>query len=166
LLGFLGSALILLSLAFYSALNVKVPDIPPPLSSNPDLRITITENFLNRFAQQTAGDTVSVDVLTGNRVQILANTTVQAFGVQVPVQITGLFEIRLVGQSLQVVLLDTRVAGIDVELADFFSADLAILNQNVQAALDELAANVGVPVAATGLSTTDSQIIIEVTETP
>jgi hypothetical protein len=166
LLGFLGSALILILLAFYSAVDTEVPDIPPPRSSSPDLRITITEDFLNRFAQQTTGDTISIDVLPGNRVQILANTAVEAFGVQVPVQIIGLFEIQLVGQSLQVTHLDTQVAGIDLNLGDFFSADLTILNQNVQATLDELAANVGVPVTATGLSTTESQILIEVTETP
>jgi hypothetical protein len=166
LLGFVGSALILILLAFNSALDAEVPTIPPPLSGNPDLRIILTEEFLNRFARQTAGDTVNIDVLPGNRVQIVADTAVQAFGVQVPVQITGLFEIQLAGQSLQIVLLDTQVAGIDLNLDDFFSGDLAIFNQNIQTMFDELAANVGIPVAATGLSTTENQILIEVTETP
>lgn len=163
LLGFFGSALILIVLAFFSALDTP---IAPPLSTNPDLDITLTEEFLNRFAQQSAADNISIDVLPGNRVQVLANTVVQVFGMQVPVQITGLFEIQLIGQSLQVVLLETQVAGIDLDLSDFFKGDIAIVNQDIQTILDEVSTNVGTPVTATGLSTTETQIHIEVTETP
>ena len=166
LISFLGSAFILILLAFFSALDAPVPTISPPLSTSPDLRITLSENFLNRFAQQSAPDAISIDVLPGNRVQVVVDSAVQAFGIQMPVQITGLFEIKLEGQSLRVTLLDTRVAGIDLDLSDFFSGDIAVVNRNVQTMFDELSANVGIPMTATGLNTTGTEIHIEVTETP
>jgi len=164
ILGLFGGAGLLVFITLNTATNASVPDVPPTFPNSPDLLITLDENFLNRFAEQPAAGSATVDILPGNQVLVMANTTVEAFGLLVPVQITGRFELQLSGQTLQVNLLDTQVLGIDFQLSNVFEGDVALINQNLQVMVDEISATLGVPITFTHLQTTDTQIQVGVRE--
>ncbi|GAB4452365.1 MAG: hypothetical protein Kow0031_34790 [Anaerolineae bacterium] len=163
--GIAGGALLLLLAAFFMA--VAAPDPAPAApGSAPDLRVTLTEDFLNRYIIQPADSSVTVNVLPNNQFELTANTTVDAFGIQVPVQLVGLLQLTTNGQTPQVALLNTRVVGLDFELPGLFSEDLQTINQNLQLMVDDITAAVGFPVAVTGVTTSDSEVQVEVRAAP
>jgi hypothetical protein len=161
-----GGLLVLASLLAALAAPVPAPASPP--SPAADLRVTLDESFLNRFAEQPAAGSVTVDVLPGNRVNLVVNSSMEAFGLPVPVQIVGLFELQLNGNTLHVNLIDTQVSGgsIPVDASSVFSEDAIVVNQELQMAVDEISRTLGVPVTLTNLSTTDNQIQLEIREVP
>ncbi len=165
LAGFAGGIVLLLIAALTAASVSAVPE-PAPDAATPDLRLTVDEAFLNRYAEQPAEGSVSIDILPGNQVQLIAHTTVQAFGLEAPVQINGLFAFQLTPQRLTIQLVDTQILGIDLppEVTDFFSEDILLINQDLSILVDEISKALGTPVILTNLTTTNSQIQIELRE--
>jgi hypothetical protein len=166
LFGILGSALLLITLAFFTAVFSSVPAVPAPSATNPDFRIRLTEDFLNRFAEQPADGTTQVDILPANQVRLIVDIPVDVFGVPLPVQLVGLFQIELMPPTISVSLLDTQVSGANLNLSGMFTEDIVSINQDLQAALDEVSELLGIPVGITGLQTSDSAIQLELTEVP
>lgn len=166
ILGLFGGGILLVIAALTAAIVTPMPPLTPSSQAHPDLRVTVDEGFLNRFTDQPAEGTIRIDVLPDNQVQLIANTTIQAFGVTTPVQITGLFEIQLTQQKLQVQLIDTQVLGIPLppELANFFSEDLIIINQDLSAMIDDASGVLGTAIIVSDVSTTESQIQLEIRE--
>lgn len=163
--GVAGGALLLLLAAFLMA--VAAPDPPPPgPGPQPDLRVTFTEEFLNRYVEQPADSTIAINVLPNNQVELTADTTVDALGVPFPVQLIGLIQVTTNGQTPQVALLNTRVVGIEFDLPGLFSQDLQTINQNLQQMVEDIAATLGFPVNVTGISTSDTAVQVDVRAAP
>jgi hypothetical protein len=99
---------------------------------------------------------------------VTVETELSLLGAVVPVEVSGLFGLQLSGQSLEVQLIDTQLAGLNLppELADFFSANLPTLNQEVNEALQEISTDLGRPIKLTGLGTTDTELWFEAREAP
>lgn len=168
ILGLFGGGVLLVLAALVAATTAPLPAPTPNPQPGPDLRVTITESFLNRFAEQPAEGSVSIDILPNNQVQLIADTSLEAFGLTTPVQITGLFELQLTPQTLQVQLLETQVSGLSLppELADFFSEDILLVNQDLSSMVNDISNVLGTPVILSNLSTTDTQIQLEIKEAP
>lgn len=168
ILGVFGGTILLVIVAFTAAVVSPLPSLAPSSQTKPDLQVTVDETFLNRFTAQPAEGTIRIDVLPGNQVQLIANTTVPTSGVEVPVQIIGLFEIQFTRQKLQVVLIDSQVLGIPLspQLADFFSQDLIIINQDLSTIVDEVSGVLSTAIIVSKVSTTESQIQLELMEVP
>lgn len=160
--------LLLTGISLYSALNASIPEPAPTPPDGADLRAVIDEQFLNQYIADTAGETVNVDLLPNNQMRMTANATVTIFGASVPVQIIGLFELQNKGQTLEVALLDTEVSGVQLpqEFANFFGDDIAQVNQDLSNAIDDISNALGAPVIITHLTTTDSNLQIELREFP
>ena len=156
----------LVAVALVMANAASIPTLNPAVPSQPNLSITIEESFLNRYAEQPTAGAVAIDILPNNQVQLIANTNPQIFGIETPVQITGLFQIQLAPQNLFVELVDTQVLGIPLppELSNFFSQDLTLINQNLDGLVAEISRVLGVPVTLSNLHTTNSQIQLEIRE--
>ena len=165
LLGLLGGGVLLIVLSLILAVNATVT--PPPFTS-PDLALTLNENLLNRVAQSSMDEAARVDLLPGNQFRVIIDTQFSVLGTVVPIQVTGLFDLQLVENSLRVNLIDTQVAGLDLppELADVFSADLPALNQEINQALQELLTGLGTPITITSLTTTDTELRLEARQSP
>jgi hypothetical protein len=127
--------------------------------------VTLAEIALNQLAQNSADNQVQLDILPGNQVKLAADTSVSAFGVSVPVQVTGLFGVSITGQSsLEVRLMDVQVSGVELppELSrDFFNSPLSTLNQDLNRMLGNASSLLGVPLVLTGLGTTDTELWLE-----
>jgi hypothetical protein len=167
LLGFLGGGVLLILVSLVWAVTAADPTPLTPASS-PDLRVTIGEAFLNRMAQQRANSAVTIDLLPANQISLSANTTITALGVSVPVNLRGLFGIQVSNQAVEVRLIETQVTGLEVQLdlGNFFSGDIAQINQELTQALNNLSTLAGVPIRPTGLGTTDQEIWLEAGEAP
>jgi len=164
--GLTGGATILVIAALLSAGAASVPAPNSAISSQPDLSLTIEESFLNRYAEQPTAGAIAIDVLPNNQVQLIANTNLQSFGIETPVQITGLFQIQLTPQTLFVELVDTRISGIPLppELSNFFSQDITFINQDLDGLVAELSRVLKIPIVLNNLRTTNSQIQVELRE--
>jgi hypothetical protein len=164
LAGFFGGGLLLIFLSLASAIATTVP-VPAASQTTPDVRVTLAEAALNQLAQNSADNQVQLDILPGNQVSLTADTSVSAFGVSMPVQVTGLFGISITGQSsLEVRLIDVQVSGMELppELTrDFFSSPLSTFNQNLNRMLGNASTQLGVPLVLTGLGTTDTELWLE-----
>ncbi|MEW5958900.1 MAG: hypothetical protein AB1801_14300 [Chloroflexota bacterium] len=165
-LGLFGGGLLVAALSMILAVNSTIAPPHPSGRLSPDLRLTLSEPFLNRVVQNSQEENAQLDLLPGNQVRITFDTQFSVLGAPVPIQVTGLFGLQLVGQTLQVNLIDTQAAGLALppELVDFF--DLSALNQEVNQALQEISAGLGRPLVFTGLGTTDTQLWLEASEAP
>jgi hypothetical protein len=168
LLGLIGGSGLLVALSLLLAANGSVTPTNAADRVAPDLRLTVQEHFLNRVVQDSLEENARLDLLPNNQFQVILDTELSVLGAVVPLQVTGLFGLELVGQSLQVELIQTDVAGIDLppELTDFFGASLPQLNQEVNEALQEISAGLGIPLIFSDLGTTDSQLWLEASEAP
>jgi hypothetical protein len=169
LAGLLGGGILLLVASLALALNAAV--LPAPASgATPDLRLTVREEAFNQFAQSTAETPVQLDLLPGNQVSMKADTTVSAFGVTVPVQITGLFGVQISPQSsIEVRLIQANVSGVDLPqdtLAASFNDPLAAINQDLNEMVKNSSTLLGVPLVLTGLGTTDTTLWLEARTQP
>ncbi len=162
ILGLTASALVVLVSALVTAVGGSVPAVTPPAA--PALKISLTEDFLNRFVEQPPTGSLQIDVQPGNQVQVNANTTADVLGLPVPVQVAGLFQIRATPQTLRVELLDTRVLGLDVNLSGIFDSDTAQINQSLDTMMQDISQTLGTSLELTGLSTTDTTIELEMRE--
>jgi hypothetical protein len=168
LAGIFGGGILLLVLSMILAITATTP-VPMPTEDVPDLRLNLSEPLLNRLAQaQSQAPGVHLDILPGNRVGLTADTSVSAFGVSVPVQIQGLFGLQITNQAIEVRLIDSQVSGITLppEMTHFFEQDVAAVNQNLAEIITNLSTLMGAPLTLTGLGTTDTELWLEIRETP
>jgi hypothetical protein len=169
LAGFLGGGLLLILLSLALAITATLPT-PTGVETTPDVRLTVAEIALNQFAQNAAAHGVQLDLLPGNQVSLVADMTVSAFGVAVPVQVTSLFGVQIINQSsLEVRLIDTQVSGVDLPpevTTDFFSSPLSTINQDLNGVLGTASTLLGFPLVLTGLGTTDSELWLEAHTNP
>lgn len=169
LAGLLGGAILLLVASLLLALNTTVS---PTTNTGgaPDLRLTVREEALNKFAQSSSDVPVQLDLLPGNQVSMQADTTVSALGVTLPVQMSGLFGVQITPQSsLEVRLIKANVSGVELPqdtLAASFNEPLAAINQNLNEMVKNSAALLGVPLILTGLGTTDTELWLEARTQP
>jgi len=166
IIGLFGGVLLLVVISVTVALLGAFPAPGPTPPGKPDLRVTLEENFINRFAAQPTAETVNLDILPGNQVKLTVDTTVEALGVQMPVQLVGLFQVQFIGQTLQVTLLDTQVLGISIplDLSGYFDQNTAAINQELNLMVSEISNTFDAPVVITNLNTTDNQILLDIRE--
>jgi hypothetical protein len=165
LLGFLGGGVLLMVLSL--AMAVLSPDPALPVSAGfSDVRVTVREDFLNRFIQTSATRNVRVDILPGGQFNLVLDSSVALSGVSVPVQITGLFEIQLNGQTVEFRLLDTAISGVTlpVELTGFFNDSLSEVNEELNNALNNVSTTLGVPLILIDLGSDDITFWLEASE--
>lgn len=162
--GLIGGIIVLVMAAFIAALAASIPT--PEFTTGPDLRVTVDERFINRFAEQPTDGTIQIDIMPNNQIAIVGNTTVNVFSSPTPVQVTGIFELQLAGQTLQVNLVDTQVAGFSLppELNNFFVDDVPLINQNLNTMAGDIANVLGVPVIFTNITTDNVQIQLDIRE--
>jgi hypothetical protein len=169
LIGLLGGGLLLILASLAMALIAPIPT-PVESDSIPGLRLTLGEASLNQFAQNTAGSPVQFDLLPGNQLNMQANTTVSAFGVAVPAQISGRFGLQITPQStIEVRLIQADISGVDLPpetTASLFDSQLPVINQNLNEWLTEASTLLGAPLTLTGLGTTDTELWLEARVTP
>ena len=166
LLGLFGGITLVAVATLTAALAAPMPTLEP--STGPDLQIRLDEGFINRFAEQPTDGTIHIDILPNNQVAIIGTTTLESFGLQAPVQITGIFELQFSNNTLQVNLINTEVAGMALppELNNFFVDDIPLINANLSTMVDEVSRVLGVPVIITNISTDNVHIQLEIRETP
>lgn len=169
LAGLLGGGILLLLASLVMALNGVISPAAGS-SAAPDLRLTVREEALNQFAQSTTETPVQLDLMPGNQVNMKADTSVSAFGMIVPVQITGLFGVQITPQSsIEVRLIQANVSGVDLpqdSLAASFNDPLAAINQNLNEMVKNSSTLLGVPLVLTGLGTTDTTLWLEARTQP
>ncbi|MBE7554219.1 MAG: hypothetical protein HS126_24415 [Anaerolineales bacterium] len=169
LAGLLGGGILLLVASLVMALNGVISPVTGS-GAAPDLRLTVREEALNQFAQSTTETPVQLDLMPGNQVSMKADTSVSAFGMTVPVQITGLFGVQITPQSsLEVRLIQANVSGVDLpqdSLAASFNDPLAAINQNLNEMVKNSSTLLGVPLVLTGLGTTDTALWLEARTQP
>ncbi|MCB0167259.1 MAG: LmeA family phospholipid-binding protein [Anaerolineae bacterium] len=168
LTGLLGGAGLLIILSLINAVTTSLPPTNPTPPDQADLQITVDEAFLNRFIDQPVDGAASIDILPGNQARVVADMGVEVFGATVPIQVIGTFALQPKGQTIEIVLIDTQISGVNLplDLSDIFSEDIALVNQELSAAIDEMAATIGAPVVITGLTTSDNAIRLEFREFP
>lgn len=168
MVGIIGGGLLLVGIALALALTAPQPALSPSAPDTPDLRVTLSEDFLNRFAKPPAQTetTVRVDLLPGNKIQLVVDTVVETLGVAIPVRLIGLLEVRLTGQTLEAHLIETQVEGLSlpVELTNVFEEDIGLINHDLQGMVDDLSQTLGTSIIITNLSTSDSQLQLDVRE--
>ncbi|MBN1994806.1 MAG: hypothetical protein JW953_19065 [Anaerolineae bacterium] len=164
ILGFLAGGLLLSLLALVVAVAAPAP--APMQTASPDLRLTIREDFLNRFIQHNAEDNVRVELLPGRQFNLSVDTSLSVLGASVPVQIVGLFELQLNGQAIEIRLLDTRVSDLTLpaELTHFFDEALAEINTELNIAVDNVSAALEIPLVFTGLGSDETTFWLEARE--
>lgn len=164
LLGLLGGGFLLVLASLVIAVLAPTPTAPETVAV-PGLRVTMSEASLNQFAQRTAGGPVQLDLLPGNQINLTSDTSVTAFGVTMPVQITGRFGLQITPQStVEVRLIEAGVSGVELPpetTASLFDSQLPALNQSLNQMLVEAATQLGTPLALTGLGTTDTELWLE-----
>ena len=127
----------------------------------------LVTRVLNRYVEQPTDATVTIDILPGNQVSVIANITAQAFGIQAPMEITGLFELQLTDQAIEVRLVKTEIVGVALpsESIDVFGDDVFIINRDLRKMVDDISKTLGFPIILTNLSTNHDQIQFEARET-
>jgi len=149
------------------ALIAPVPALTT--SATPDVRLTVSESFLNRFVRSaTTDESVQVDVLPGGQAKFIVDTSISALGVSIPVQLTGLFDLQSTGRSLEIHLLETQVSELALppELTDFFAKSLTEVNDELNVATSNLSTALGVPLNFVGVGSDASTFWLEATLTP
>lgn len=162
ILGFLGGGVLLIVLSLVVA--VVSPDpVPPASTAAADFRLTVHEDFLNRFVQSSAVENVRVDILPGQRFNIFVDTSVSVLGTSIPVQITGLFEVRLNDPTVEIRLLDTRVSDVTLPsaLTGYFDDSLSELNEELNIALNNMSTALDVPLILVALGSDDTSFWLE-----
>jgi hypothetical protein len=165
LLGLLGGGLLLILLSLITAIASPTPT-PLVANTSPDLRLTVHENFLNRFIQTSAEDTAQVDILPGNQFSLRVDTTVSLLGTSIPIQMVGLFEFQLNGQSIEIRLIDTKISDVTLppELTKYFDDALPGINEELNVALENVSAILGVPLVFVDLGSDDTIFWLEARE--
>lgn len=166
-LGLVGGGLLLFLISLVSALSAPIPVLDPSLTG-PDIRIAVTEDFLNRQVGQTTDGAASIDILPGNQVRFIISTNLDLLGASSPVEIIGLLQLQAAANTVMVSLIDTQVSGVALPpgMGDLLNEDIAVINQDIAAATAELSSQLGAPITVTGVTTDDRQIQLEVRQGP
>ena len=166
-LGLLAGGLLLALLALGMSPSAPMP-APPQAAPSPDLRLTLSEDFLGRALQESTGEPVSVDILPGNQIRARFQTEMEMFGAPTPVQIEALFQLQLIGPRLAVALLNAELAGIDVpmELTGLLDEELPAINEDVNQAFQEVSSALGTNIVLTGLGSDETTLWFEAREAP
>jgi hypothetical protein len=177
IVGFFGGGLLLILLSL--AVAILSPDPPPPVRHPPaDSRLTVQEDFLNRFVQTSAQEAstqepstqegsvpegVQIDILPGRQFNIAVDTSVSVLGTTVPIQVVGLFELRLSGPTVEIHLLDTKVSDVTLpaELTEFFAGTLVEVNKELNIALDNMSAALGIPLVIVDINSDETTFWLE-----
>lgn len=165
--GLVGGAILWVIVSFLSALAAPLPVLSPAPPNQANIRIMVTEDFLNRFIEPPAeGGTAQINLLPNNQLQVTTHTTLPLLAL--PVDIIGLFELQAAGQTLEVRLLDTQVAGVDLppDMQGLLNPDIFQVNQDLSQAVEAVSQQVGAPVIVTGLRTTETELLLELREFP
>jgi hypothetical protein len=143
-----------------------MPSIEPDTDLAPDLQLTVAEGFLNRYAEQPPAGSVAIDIIPRNEIQLVVKTNVELSDGTAPVQIIGRFELLNTAQGLEIQLMDTQVVDspLPLDLSDYFGPDLRLINQQLDLLVGEIARGLGNSIMVTDLSTTDTQIRLEIKE--
>ena len=166
IIGFLGGILVLILAAVIVAVLASPPFIGPDRKIAPDVGLIIEEGFLNRYAEQPTGSSIRIDILPGNQALLILDTELVGSDVRTPVRISGQFEIRQAPAGLEVQLIETKVSGVSSppDLSDFFGQDIPIINQDLAAMVGEISKALGTPIIISGLSTTETNVSLEIEE--
>lgn len=163
LVGVIGLILLSLVVALIAPLPAPTP------TATPDVRLTVSESFLNRFVRTSVADeSVQVDILPGGQFKFIVDTSVSVLGASFPVQLTGLFDLQSTGQSLEVRLLETQVSELTLlpELTDFFANSLSDVNNELNIAISNMSTALGVPLNFVDVGSDGSTLWLEATVTP
>jgi hypothetical protein len=163
LVGVVGLIVISLGVALIAPVPAPAP------TATPDVRLTVSESYLNRFVRTaTTDESVQVDILPGGQFRFIVDTTVAVLGVSIPVQLTGLFDVQSTGQSLEARLLETQVADMTLppELADFFAGSLSDVNNELNNAVSGMSTALGVPLNFVGVGSDANTFWLEAMVTP
>jgi hypothetical protein len=168
ILGLFGGGALLVFVSLASAILAPTPTpTPTPLNSS-DVRIALNENFLNQFIEQPSQGAVRADILPANQIRVTVNTSLDVLGLPAPVEITGLFQLHLTSERLELLLLETQVSGLELppDLNEFFSEDVALANQDIATLLDEISRRLGTPIRLNGLTTDQTRLQLELRTGP
>lgn len=167
LAGLMGGAIIGVIVSVLSALAAPLPVLAPAPPNQANIRIMVTEDFLNRFIEPPAeGGTAQINLLPNNQLQVTTRTTLPLLAL--PVEIIGLFELQAAGQTLEVRLLDTQVSGVDLppDMQGLLNPDVSQVNQDLSQVVEAVSEQVGAPVIVTGLRSTETELLLELREFP
>lgn len=166
LLGLFGGGLLLVLLSLGWAAVSPLPAPAPAAGS--DLRLTLSEPFLNRVVRDSMGETAQVDVLPDNQLSVSLEADASELGLPISIPVMALFEMQLLGQSLNLSLVDVQVSGFSAppQLLSFFNDRVPLVNRNLNMALEELSNTLGTPLVLTGLGTDETSFWIEAREAP
>jgi hypothetical protein len=163
----MGGAIIGVIVSVLSALAAPLPVLAPAPPNQANIRIMVTEDFLNRFIEPPAeGGTAQINLLPNNQLQVTTRTTLPLLAL--PVEIIGLFELQAAGQTLEVRLLDTQVSGVDLppDMQGLLNPDVSQVNQDLSQVVEAVSEQVGAPVIVTGLRSTETELLLELREFP
>jgi len=166
LLGLGGGGLLLVLAALIIAASSPVPT--PVVVATSDLRLTVRENFLNKFIQTPTEDQTRVDILPGHQFRLTVDTTVSMLGISMPLQLTGLFELQLNNQAVEIHLLETKIsdATLPPELTNSLNDTLPDINQELNKAVKDMAAILGAPLTFVDLGSDETSFWLEAREAP
>lgn len=164
--GMFGCGLLLILLAFISASGPV--SVEPAQTTDPDLRLTMQEEFFNRFVQSSTAETIQVDVMPGNRVSVAMDTTISAFGQNLSIEVVPVFGLQAAGHALEVRLIDLQANGVAMtpELEATVTQNLPDINQRANQMLQNLSSALGMPIVITGLGTGEREFWLEARSTP
>ncbi|HEX9923402.1 MAG TPA: hypothetical protein VGD99_12150 [Anaerolineae bacterium] len=168
LLGLFGGGLLLLLLSLGWAVVSPVSVSAPAAGTGSDLRLTLSETFLNRVVRDSMGEAAQVDVLPDNELSVSLEADASELGLPISIPVMALFEFQLLGQSLNLSLVDVRVSGFTAppQLLNLFNDRALMVNRDLNMALEELSNTLGTPLVLTGLGTDQTSFWIEAREAP
>jgi hypothetical protein len=165
-LGVLGGSLLIIFFALGLAGASSVPASLPAATA--DLRVAVSENFLNQFIQPSSEDSVRVDVLPSRQFLLTVDTSISLLGVTIPFRLEGLFDVQLTNQSLVLRILETKIsdATLPPQALNFFSLALPGINQEINTALDNLSTTLGIPLVLVDAGSDEDTFWLEARESP
>jgi hypothetical protein len=168
LLGLFGGGLLLVLLSLGWAVVSPAPAPAPAAGAGSDLRLTLSEPFLNRVVRDSMGEAAQVDVLPDNQLSVSLEADASELGLPISIPVMALFELQLLGQSLNLSLVDVQVSGFTAppQLLNFFNDRVPVVNRNLNMALEELSNTLGAPLVLTGLGTDQTSFWVEAREAP
>jgi hypothetical protein len=168
LLGLFGGGLLLVLLSLGWAAVSPLPAPAPAAGTGSDLRLTLSEPFLNRVVRDSMGETAQVDVWPDNQLSVSLEADASELGLPISIPVMALFELQLLGQSLNLSLVDVQVSGFTAppQLLSLINDRTLVVNRDLNMALEELSNTLGTPLVLTGLGTDQTSFWIEAREAP
>lgn len=127
------------------------------------VRITLSEAFLTEVVRDaTEDDTAQFDLLPDNQFTITGEQTLPLGTVEA----TGLFRLQLVGQVMEVRLVELEAAGVEAPPGseNIFDNVIADLNRDLNQVSTDLSSDMELGIRVTSLTTSETELIIEAVE--